>query len=82
MSEPDGHDAVEGDGVDPEPDPVATLVRWRDSGAVWRLLGRRNAEVTVGLYSCDGGEEMGRLRSSDPRLLSWVEEHGDGEQSR
>jgi hypothetical protein len=58
-----------------DPDPIATLLRWEGGGAVWRVLGRTRGEVTVGLFSCDGGEEMGRLRSSDPRVLGWVEEH-------
>jgi hypothetical protein len=74
---PDDHAAAEGCGADP--DPVATLVRWEQSGAVWRVLGRANAGVTVGLFSCDGGEEMGRLRSTDPRLLAWLEEHDESE---
>ena len=60
-------------------DPVATLVRWEGSGAVWRVLGRTRAGVTVGLFSCDGGEEMGRLRSADPRLLRWVDERAGAE---
>lgn len=56
----------------PEADPVAMLRRWEHSGAVWRVLGRPGAGVTVGLFSCDGGEEMSRFTSSDPSLLAWL----------
>lgn len=54
-------------------DAVATLQRWQDCGGVWRVLDRRPDHVTVGLYRCDGGEEMDRLRSSDPTLLQFLE---------
>ncbi|MGA9746934.1 MAG: hypothetical protein WBQ50_05715 [Nocardioides sp.] len=51
---------------------LQALLRWERSGAVWRVLGRRADEVTVGLFTCDGGEEMDRLSSSDPVLLRHV----------
>ena len=60
-------------------DPVAVLTRWERSGAVWRVLARSRAGVTVGLLSCDGGEEMGRLTSSDPALLALVDDRPDSE---
>lgn len=41
-------------------DPVAVLHRWADAG------------VTVGLYRCDGGEEVDRISSTDPRLLHYL----------
>ena len=47
-------------------DPVTVLQRWADAGGVWRVIDRGADTVTVGLYRCDGGEEMDRLRSSDP----------------
>ena len=53
-------------------DPVAVLERWADCGGLWRVIDRRGGTVTVGLYRCDGGEEMDRVRSSDPRLLKYV----------
>jgi hypothetical protein len=53
-------------------DPVATLERWHASGAVWRVLARRPDAVTVGLYTCDGGEEVERLTSGDARLVRFV----------
>lgn len=52
--------------------PVAVLQRWQDAGARWVVLARHADSVTVGLYRCDGGEEMDRLTSSDPRLLDFL----------
>lgn len=54
------------------PDPVAVLRRWSDAGAVWRVLARGRDTVTVGLYRCDGGEEVDRITSSDPRVLLFL----------
>lgn len=54
-------------------DPVAVLRDWADSGAQWIVIGRRGALVTVGLYRCDGGEEVDRITSDDPRLLEFLD---------
>ncbi|HNP56150.1 MAG TPA: hypothetical protein PK331_06675 [Gordonia sp. (in: high G+C Gram-positive bacteria)] len=54
------------------PDPVDTLRRWSDSGAVWRVLSRRGGTLVIGLYRCDGGEEVDRLASADPQLIEFV----------
>ena len=53
-------------------DAVEVLQRWQDSGAHWMVLSRRNGVVTVGLYRCDGGEEVDRLTSADPRLVEFL----------
>jgi hypothetical protein len=53
-------------------DPVAVLQRWEDAGAHWRVLRRGNTSVTIGLFRCDGGEEVDRLTSSDTRLLAFL----------
>lgn len=53
-------------------DPVAVLQRWQDSGAHWAVVARRNGVVTVALYRCDGGEEVDRLTSADPRLVEYL----------
>ncbi len=55
---------------------LAALRRWEGSGAVWRVLARGGDQVTVGLFSCDGGEEMGRIVSSDPALRAYVTRSG------
>ncbi|MDN4518540.1 hypothetical protein JN086_09595 [Mycolicibacterium austroafricanum] len=53
-------------------DRVAELERWEDAGAVWRVIGRNASSVTVALLRCDGGEEVGRFTSTDPRLLAFI----------
>lgn len=53
--------------------PVEILRRWTDAGAHWKVLSRRGDMVTIGLYRCDGGEEVDRITSSDPGLLAYLE---------
>ncbi|WP_059021443.1 hypothetical protein [Mycobacterium sp. M26] len=53
-------------------DAVAVLQRWQDAGARWSVIARHGASVTVGLYRCDGGEEVDRIISDDPRLLAFL----------
>lgn len=53
-------------------DRVADLQRWQDSGALWEVLARKSGSVTVALLRCDGGEEMERFTSDDPRLLAFI----------
>lgn len=55
-------------------DPVAVLQRWVASGAHWRVLHRGDVSVTVGLFTCDGGEEVDRITSSDPALRAYLGE--------
>jgi hypothetical protein len=60
-------------------EPVAVLQRWTDAGAIWRVTARHPGSVTIGLYTCDGGEEVDQFTSSDPGVLRYVDEHsGDG----
>ncbi|ASF07575.1 hypothetical protein NBRGN_021_00070 [Nocardia brasiliensis NBRC 14402] len=54
------------------PDPTATLRRWADSGAIWRVLARTTTRVTVGLFECTGGQEVDRITSTDPALLRFL----------
>jgi hypothetical protein len=55
-------------------DRVAELQRWEDSGAVWSIVSRKQDRVTVALLRCDGGEEVDRFTSADPRLLDFIGE--------
>jgi hypothetical protein len=55
-------------------DRVAELQRWQDSGAVWEVVSRRDGRVTVALLRCDGGEEVDRFSSDDPRLLAFIDD--------
>jgi hypothetical protein len=61
-------------------DPVERLRRWEDSGAVWRVIARTETEVVVALLTCTAGEEVGRLSSSDPDLLTFVGSRTTSEQ--
>jgi uncharacterized protein len=58
--------------MEPDPDAATVLRRWEDAGGVWRVLGRTRSAVTVGLYRCDGGEEIDRLVADDPRLTQFL----------
>lgn len=51
---------------------VQSLRRWQDFGAVWRVLRREGGEVTIGLFRCDGGEEVHRFISDDEDLVAFV----------
>jgi hypothetical protein len=53
-------------------DPIAVLSRWEAAGAVWRVVARDGDAVTIALCQCDGGEEVGRLSSTDPRLDGYL----------
>lgn len=53
-------------------DAVEALRRWEDSGAHWAVIARRDGVLTVALYRCDGGEEVDRLTSADPKLREFV----------
>lgn len=53
-------------------DRVADLERWVDSGAHWLVLDRGHDSITIALLRCDGGEEVERFTSADPRLLAFV----------
>jgi len=58
-------------------DRVADLVRWEESGAVWSVVGRTEHRVTIALLRCDGGEEVDRFTSEDPRLLAFIDSRLD-----
>ena len=42
-------------------DTAADLERWLASGGEARVLGERGDELVVGLFTCDGGEQMGQV---------------------
>lgn len=44
---------------------AARLTRWTAAGGGWRVIARTSASLTVALLTCDGGEEMERIVSSD-----------------
>ncbi|WP_378742529.1 hypothetical protein [Nocardia brasiliensis] len=61
------------------PDATTMLRRWQDSGACWRVIGRRPGQVTVALYECTGGQQVDRLTSDDPALLHFIGDRSSSE---
>ena len=74
--------AMDGDGQPAEEppweaDPVGVLRRWEGSGGLWRVLHERRGVATVGLFTCDGGEQMGAFRCAEGEIVSSpADEHG------
>jgi hypothetical protein len=54
------------------PDALAALLRWEASGADWVLRELDAGRAVVDLLTCDGGEVMGRLASSEPGFVGHV----------
>ena len=57
------------------------LRRWEGAGGSWRIRARGPGWVEIALLSCTLGEEMDRVRSSDPDVFEYVsaDESGDSE---
>jgi hypothetical protein len=53
-------------------DPVNVLRRWEAAGGLWRIVGRAGGQLTVGLFRCDGGEQVDAVRSDDAALHAFV----------
>ncbi len=53
-------------------DPVETLQRWESAGGHWRVIGRGGGRLTVGLFRCDGGEQVDVLSSDSASLATFV----------
>lgn len=64
----------------PDDDVVSQLRRWEDSGAMWRVVRRPAGSVTVALCRCDGGEEVGRITSTEPAVLRYIGERASSEE--
>ena|SRR5450631_4014096 len=58
---------------------LETLQRWETAGGRWEVLSRSPVGVIVALLRCDGGEEVHRLTSPDPDLVTYI---GDRETSK
>jgi len=63
--------------ADQEESAIRILQRWADSGGLWRVVSRSAVRVDISLCSCDGGEEMDRLSSTDPEVLRFVGARSD-----
>jgi hypothetical protein len=53
-------------------DQVAQLRRWEEAGAVWQVIARRATTMTIGLFRCDGGEEVSRFTCRDADVFAYV----------
>jgi len=52
------------------------LLRWRDSGATWRVLAIRDDAATIALCRCDDEtEEVERFTSDQPDLIAFARAH-------
>lgn len=60
--------------TDVHDDPLAILQRWEGAGGVWRVVGRGAGYLSIGLFRCDGGEQIDLLRTNDANLLAYVGE--------
>ena len=59
--------------MESEAEVVTVLRRWEDAGGLWRVLARdESGTVTVGLYRCDGGEEVDRVVSPELPLARFL----------
>lgn len=58
--------------TDSHDSPVEVLSRWESSGGQWRVLSRSDSSVVLGLFSCDGGEEMHRLTAVSAELAAFL----------
>ncbi|QCU79450.1 hypothetical protein E7744_10125 [Citricoccus sp. SGAir0253] len=56
----------------PVPPDLERVLRWEDSGGGWRVARIGGGSLTLSLVTCDGGEEMGVLTSTDPSLIAHV----------
>jgi hypothetical protein len=66
------------DGADHAGHPdLRRLLRWEESGGTWKVAVRRRDNVTLTLTTCDGGEAMDAITSSDPELLAHVLDRPD-----
>jgi hypothetical protein len=53
-------------------DPIEVLRRWELAGGLWRVIGRSGHDVTIGLFQCDGGEQVDVVRSDEATLWAYA----------
>jgi hypothetical protein len=53
---------------------VAVLRRWELFGGRWQVLARTESDVTVGLLTCDGGQEMSRITATSEVFDAFLSE--------
>jgi hypothetical protein len=75
-----GNDRASGGQAGGPDAPIETLRRWQESGARWRVVSRAKSRITIALMTCDGGETVHALTSTDPELLAFVGSRSSSEQ--
>jgi hypothetical protein len=60
-------------------DDLDRLRRWEDSGATWRIVVRRPGDVEIALLTCDAGEQVDRIVTTDREVLDYVDRAADDE---
>lgn len=57
----------------PESDPpgglVEVLARWERSGGHWRVLTVKDTWIDIGLFTCNGGEQMSHVSGARTTVL-------------
>jgi hypothetical protein len=53
---------------------VAVLRHWELFGGRWQVLARTESDVTVGLFTCDGGQEMSRVTATSDDFDAFLRE--------
>jgi hypothetical protein len=48
---------------------VEVLRRWEASGGHWKVLHHTDRWIDIGLYSCDGGEQMSQVSGARTSVL-------------
>ena len=60
-------------------DDLEQLQRWETSGGHWRVLSDNGTTLTISMVTCDGGEEMAQLVSTEAALREYVGHRGSSE---
>ncbi|MBK8460131.1 MAG: hypothetical protein WAS07_15850 [Micropruina sp.] len=72
--EPDNDESA---AIDPDAGPgtrdaLAALLRWEQAGGEWVMRAEQATSTVVDLTTCDGGDVMGQLVSSNPEFVAYV----------
>ena len=59
--------------METDADVVAALRRWEQAGGLWRVLAQDAGIITVGLFRCDGGEEVDRIVTDEAPLTRFLD---------
>jgi hypothetical protein len=62
----EGHGPPE---VGPPGGLVEVLARWEGSGGHWKVLGSRPEWIEIGLFACDGAEQMSLVSGARTTVL-------------